>query len=99
MFWDIYSVVQGNLNDYSTDQRGDVGSWLRISASVGLPKLLSRAALENRIPLPKRELVRQTSASLIRLSMERLENVRLSAYESILQVHKVAKELLNDIEA
>jgi len=63
------------LSDYSTDQRGDVGSWIRIAALN---------ALERVLPETKRDAVPQTMLEevvrgLVKQAVEKLEPVREAA--------------------
>ncbi|KAI5450642.1 hypothetical protein NCC49_002900 [Naganishia albida] len=85
------SFVDG-LEDYSTDQRGDVGSWIRITCAHSLPELIRLVKrIEGRVDrLACLDAVR----GLLKLSVEKLEIVRVSAgpaLREILEAH--AKEL------
>jgi hypothetical protein len=49
---DVFEALLKATNDYKTDRRGDVGSWSRIAAMVGLEKLslLAVKASSHKIP-------------------------------------------------
>lgn len=73
------------LTDYSTDQRGDVGSWVRIASMELLNYLLPCIARLDRLDCtqqPKYLSATSTSdfmAALLKQSVERIDKVRSSA--------------------
>lgn len=76
------SVVQihlESLDDYSTDQRGDVGSWIRTAAITGL------ADLSERGPVNLLEVVN----GILKQGVEKLDNVREIAGRAL---RKIAKQ-------
>ncbi|KAL9619059.1 MAG: hypothetical protein Q9160_006314 [Pyrenula sp. 1 TL-2023] len=66
------------LDDYTTDHRGDVGSWVRLEGIKFLEALITNHAselvLENISPL---------IGSLVRMAAERLDKVRLQSWKSL----------------
>jgi hypothetical protein len=65
------------LEDYSTDQRGDVGSWIRITCAQSLPSIIRMGRrVEGRLDTAAcLDAVR----GLLKLSIEKLETVRVAA--------------------
>lgn len=72
------SLLKEALDDYTTDHRGDVGSWVRIEAIRTLEVLVSSFA--SQISTPK---LLPLIGSLVRLAAERLDKVRLQAWQSL----------------
>jgi tubulin-specific chaperone D len=62
----IWSILTECLDDYSIDSRGDVGSWIRMSACESLVPLYPNI----------KEDIRVTIGKLLRLSVERMDRVR-----------------------
>lgn len=79
------------LTDYTSDERGDVGSWVRISCVKGLTSLVqtlfSRASflpdLASYLPPEK---FHDAIAGILKQGVERLDNVRQIAGENFLSV-------------
>lgn len=69
-----------SLSDYSTDQRGDIGSWIRIIALESLGKSLS-------LPLASSALTRSTVdealGGIVKQSVEKLEKCRAEACKTL----------------
>lgn len=76
-FFQCYQSFLDGLDDYSTDQRGDVGSWIRIACAQALPSL-TRMAKAIDAKLGDEGCV-QAVYGLIKLSVEKLETVRVVA--------------------
>lgn len=70
----IVEALQTSLDDYSTDQRGDIGSHLRIEA-IGAVDI----GLQNGLLLAE-ESKRALIAHICRLAGERLDKVRIRAW-------------------
>lgn len=86
--YDDFQLVLGTLEtcftDYSTDQRGDVGSWVRTAAMELINFLLpltSKLDAENDQLAPYLNISSVTSiiAALLKQSVERIDKVRASA--------------------
>ncbi|KAF8957293.1 tubulin folding cofactor D C terminal-domain-containing protein [Flammula alnicola] len=81
---DLVAALLAGLEDYTIDERGDVGSWVRIVCIQGLTRiseLLFRTA--ESIPDFERYLPPETyisiAAGLLKQGVERLDNVRQTA--------------------
>ena len=80
----LFDALLGGLDDYTIDERGDVGSWIRIVCIQGLTstsELLFRDACS--IPdfdsyLPPRKY-HTAVAGILKQGVERLDNVRQQA--------------------
>lgn len=86
----IYDTLIAGLDDYSTDARGDVGSWIRIACINGLTDILqilfykanSIPNLESYLTPPK---FYAGVAQILKQGVERLDNVRHVAGECFLK--------------
>ncbi|GJN94382.1 hypothetical protein Rhopal_007462-T1 [Rhodotorula paludigena] len=80
------SVLTLGFSDYTTDQRGDVGSWVRSATVVAwatlLPTLLPPGAGE----LAKQKLVDGVVASMIKQAIEKLDGVREAAGNALMKL-------------
>lgn len=85
-FFQCYQSFLDGLDDYSTDQRGDVGSWIRIACSQALPNL-TRMAKATDAKLGD-EAGKQAVYGLIKLSVEKLETVRVAAGPALCEILK-----------
>ena len=76
-------ALLGALEDYSTDNRGDVGSWVREAALAGLARLLPLLLLLGRAPEGPRPAVCQAAeaaaAAMLRQAVERIGRLREAA--------------------
>ena len=85
----ISSALIQALSDYSTDQRGDVGSWIRVASLNGLGGMMSHLSRDH---LARAELSDQQSGlpisqaqfelamtGVVKLLVEKLEPVRAAA--------------------
>ena len=66
----IWSTLTDCLDDYTVDQRGDVGSWIRIAACEALVPLMKFSSQEN---------VEKTIGKILRLCVEKMDRVRTVA--------------------
>lgn len=73
----IFEAHKKGLLDYSTDQRGDVGSWIRVSCSNGIRCLMEL------LPEGVGNIKEQAVNLLLRLSLEKLQVVRLAAIRAL----------------
>lgn len=74
---EIFEAHKQGLLDYSTDQRGDVGSWIRVSCSNGIRCLMEL------LPEGAGNIKEQAVNLLLRLSLEKLQVVRLAAIRAL----------------
>nr|XP_046270183.1 tubulin-specific chaperone D [Scatophagus argus] len=75
---DVYGVLLDNMNDYTTDSRGDVGSWVRQAAMTGLMEvtmLVASSAPEILSP----ELVKCMMCCLAHQAAEKIDRCRAHA--------------------
>ncbi|GAA5901009.1 hypothetical protein JCM8208_007589 [Rhodotorula glutinis] len=68
------------FTDYTTDQRGDVGSWVR-TATVGALSALVRAGV-----VREQGVVDRAVASMAKLAVERLDGVREAAGRALMEM-------------
>lgn len=96
----IQSALLLGLEDYSTDQRGDVGSWVRLSCISGLSSLVSTFSRVHLKQDSQSELHQWLSqdvliniiGGLMKQMVERIDNVRDAAGTNLLQTLKVIGE-------
>ncbi|KAG9042693.1 hypothetical protein FS837_010494 [Tulasnella sp. UAMH 9824] len=93
LFRQIYETLIGGLLDYTADQRGDVGSWIRMACIRGLVDiaLLSFDLTEKLQPLEEwmpPTLFEKAISGTLKQAAERLDNVRLVAIEQIIRLVK-----------
>ncbi len=87
----IFDSFLLGLEDYSTDERGDVGSWIRIASVKGIADystaIISNApsisCSEEYLPLEK---FHEGVAGILKQGVERLDNVRQQAGEQLLRL-------------
>ncbi|CAE7091006.1 unnamed protein product [Rhizoctonia solani] len=85
----IYATVLSGLDDYTVDQRGDVGSWVRM-ATLRAVASMSQAIFRNRLRLEPFEeylppdLWHQAIGGVLKQGVERLDNVRAVAGEQLM---------------
>lgn len=73
------------MSDYSTDQRGDVGSWIRVAAVLSLGNITAHFAIQssaNTSPPFSQEVFDKFNSGLVKLLVEKLEPVRAAAARS-----------------
>ncbi|WWC99224.1 hypothetical protein V866_006120 [Kwoniella sp. B9012] len=69
----LQSFLQG-LGDYTTDQRGDVGSWVRVQSLISTGDVLS--TLDPQLNLVSEETFDDLIGGIIKQGVEKLESVR-----------------------
>lgn len=71
------AALYSGMDDYSTDQRGDVGSWIRVSCCRGIASLteINRGCFEKTSEL--------ATSRLLKLAVEKLEVVRHAALSTL----------------
>lgn len=90
----IFGALLSGLDDYTIDERGDVGSWVRIACVQGLTSsiedLFSAADsidyFNEYLPLP---MYQQAVAGILKQGVERLDNVRQEAGTCISRLLKL----------
>lgn len=82
-FQAAFKAFLGALTDYSTDQRGDVGSWIRCASLLALGQAISIAAAQgNGTDLVTQDLFEAAVGGMAKLGAEKLEPVRASAWRA-----------------
>ena len=69
----VWSTLISCLDDYTVDSRGDVGSWIRMAACESLVPVYKHVTQE----------VKMTIGKLLRLSVEKMDRVRLVAGKTL----------------
>jgi tubulin-specific chaperone D len=69
----VWSTLTNCLDDYTVDSRGDVGSWIRIAACDSLVPVYKYVTLDVKMAIGK----------LLRLSVERMDRVRVVAGKTL----------------
>jgi hypothetical protein len=80
-FLAIFNAHLEGLADYSTDQRGDVGSWIRTAAVQGLAELCTARPITQ-------ELLHRAVNGMLKQGVEKLDNVREVAGQALGRVAK-----------
>ncbi|GAA5841004.1 hypothetical protein JCM5353_004871 [Sporobolomyces roseus] len=86
-----FDALLPGLNDYTSDQRGDVGSWVRATTLRSLTKLLP-ALIDGSSPFS--ETLSQVKLDTLigtfaKLAVERIDSVRLAAGEGLVEIAQV----------
>ena len=81
----VYDLLFSGFEDYTVNERGDVGSWIRMACAKGVQEILiafidraskgklSTEALERYLPL---NIFHEAIGRILRQGIERLDNVR-----------------------
>lgn len=80
----MISVLLNGLKDYTNDERGDVGSWVRSSSLKSLATLVEFCILlPNRIPryLPKTQ-IDEILAGILKQTLESIDSLRELAWST-----------------
>ncbi|TYJ51709.1 hypothetical protein B9479_007714 [Cryptococcus floricola] len=93
-FHEITSALITSLQDYSTDQRGDVGSWVRIASLNSLGLVLSSLAPQD--SLLTEELRDKALAGILKQAMEKLESCRGAAALALARLRQAGWHWLAD---
>ena len=70
-------TLQKCLGDHTTDQRGDIGSLVRLEAIKGLDAILKRGTI------PEYRMIQTLISKLCGLAVEKLDKVRLQAVQCL----------------
>ena len=93
----IFGALLSGLEDYTIDERGDVGSWIRIACVQSLTSCIeglfsiaeSVDNFDEYLPLSKYQ---QAIAGILKQGVERLDNVRQEAGTCISRLLKSGNE-------
>jgi tubulin-specific chaperone D len=69
----VWSTLTNCLDDYTVDSRGDVGSWIRMAACESLISVYKHVTQD----------VKMTIGRLLRLSVEKMDRVRVIAGKTL----------------
>ncbi|KAJ3175212.1 hypothetical protein HK101_010715 [Irineochytrium annulatum] len=89
LFWNACDSLMAAMEDYSIDQRGDVGSWVREASFKGWATLIPfarRLDIEDRNPYLSDEIVRTVVKLLVRQSVEKIDRVRENAGTALCKI-------------
>lgn len=94
----LFDLLFAGLNDYTTDQRGDVGSWVRMASMIGLVDLLiaDKAALYEAWPIMALEMA---VSGLLKQSIERIDGVREVAVQQLLRLQQSGHDVARDLQS
>jgi hypothetical protein len=84
----IHAIVQAAINalsDYSTDQRGDIGSWIRITGLSALSQILTVMTIYSQLD---HEMVDSALGGIVKQGVEKLEPCRSQAYTTLAQLRQ-----------
>lgn len=90
----LFDALDSGLEDYTTDERGDVGSWIRIACIRGLSSVIEDLfRISGSLPdfssfLPP-DRYHATIGRILRQGVERLDNVRQISGECFLRILKL----------
>ena len=87
----VIDVLRSCLNDFTVDQRGDVGSHVRLEAIDAVEVALQ----SNLLPLETR---RSLLAGVVSLAVEKLDKVRFRAWNCVRKNWKSFKEGENPLK-
>lgn len=87
----MFACMLAGLEDYTTDERGDVGSWIRIVCVKGLASfaevlITDAAAMPNFAEYLPASRYHDAVAGILKQGVERLDNVRQQAGEQLLRL-------------
>lgn len=82
----VESMLVG-LEDYSTDQRGDVGSWVRLSCIAGLRQILILLKKQKATSWLTEQDLQKAVGAMWKQAAERIDHVRHTAGTSVLAVY------------
>ena len=96
-FTRMYNSLVTGLEDYTMDERGDVGSWIRVACMRGLAAFI-KAAYTSTGAYPLRpEEYHEGVAGILKQGMERLDNVRHVAGEAFMQIYSLDGRSSNEV--
>jgi hypothetical protein len=92
---DLYNSLLEGLNDYTIDERGDVGSWIRITCIKGLVSISSdlfmyAAKLPNLSEYLPPSQYHRVVGGILKQGVERLDSVRQEAGENFLRLLQIS---------
>jgi tubulin-specific chaperone D len=88
---EIFDALESGLTDYTLDERGDVGSWIRMSCIGGLSSLIKvlfscANNVSNFVEYLPPAKFHGAIAGILKQGVERLDNVRQEAGSKIIDL-------------
>lgn len=75
-YHEVIDALTAALDDYSTDQRGDVGSWVRMAGIRALSRVITTALPSNPTDLVPQDKFTTATSAIVKQAMEKLDAVR-----------------------
>ncbi|KIN99611.1 hypothetical protein M404DRAFT_16471 [Pisolithus tinctorius Marx 270] len=99
----LVDVLDNGLDDYTADERGDVGSWIRIACIQGLTSIIETLFvvsknLSNFASMLPADRYHHVVGRLLRQGVERLDNVRHIAGECFTRLLSLSLPSVDDAE-
>ncbi|KAI6114406.1 TBCD protein [Pisolithus sp. B1] len=99
----LVDALDNGLDDYTTDERGDVGSWIRIACIQGLTSIIETLFvvsknLPNFASILPAHRYHHIVGRVLRQGVERLDNVRQIAGESFTRILRLSLPSVEDAE-
>lgn len=99
----LFDALDSGLDDYTTDERGDVGSWIRIACIQGLASIIVdlfrvSASLPHFSDFLPAQRYHHVVGRILRQGVERLDNVRQIAGESFIRILCLSPPSVDDSE-
>lgn len=89
----LVQAIEQSLNDYTTDQRGDIGSLLRLEAIDSVIQLVENLrAMSNSTGFFRRLII-----PIARLAAEKLDKVRFQAWTCLQAAWNISSEFPSQI--
>ncbi|KAI9099501.1 tubulin folding cofactor D C terminal-domain-containing protein [Phlyctochytrium arcticum] len=88
LFARVFDAFMRGMNDYSTDSRGDVGSWIRQASICGLEKILPlvlHASSAERHDFLTADMTLQLVRNLVQQSVEKIDKMREVAGSALIR--------------
>lgn len=82
---DVVKAGVNALSDYSTDQRGDIGSWIRITGLSALGQMLSVPSIYSQIDL---DTLDAAIGGIVKQGVEKLEPCRSQTFATLAQLRQ-----------
>ncbi|KAL4080682.1 armadillo-type protein [Scleroderma citrinum] len=100
----LFDALDGGLDDYTTDERGDVGSWIRIACIEGLTSIIGdlfrvSASLPDFASFLPPHRYHHVVGRILRQGVERLDNVRQIAGESFIRILSLSPPSVDEPES
>ncbi|KAG6333837.1 hypothetical protein ID866_5249 [Astraeus odoratus] len=100
----LFDALDNGLDDYTTDERGDVGSWIRIACIQGLCSMIEdllsvSRKLEDFSSFLPAHRYHYVVGRILRQGVERLDNVRQISGESFVRILNLPPPLVHEAQS